>query len=165
MARKLTNSVIARIQARKREGLTHEQLAAEFKLSLGSISAAVRSVLPSAKKPEAVDAAPPAPPPASPPAPEAEGEGAEVGLEDIRRMLGQMARTLRDVGEEARRQGDRGVYLQFVRASTAAFKEIGRFTPAKPPDENDDPDMVAAAKTAREKIIEAVRRRATTGKP
>lgn len=162
MARKLTNSVIARIQARKREGLTHEQLAAEFGLSLGSISAAVRCVLPSAKKAEGVDNAAPAPPPASPPAPEGE-EGAEVGLEDIRRMLGQMARTLRDVGEEARRQGDRGVYLQFVRASTAAFKEIGRFTPAKPPDENDDPDMVAAAKTAREKIIERIRRSASKG--
>lgn len=161
MARKLTNSVIARIQARKREGLTHEQLAAEFGLSLGSISAAVRSVLPTARKPEVDDAAP-ASPPASPP-PALEAEGAEVGLEDIRRMLGQMARTLRDVGEEARRQGDRGVYLQFVRASTAAFKEIGRFTPAKPPDENDDPDMVAAAKTAREKIIERIRRSASKG--
>lgn len=161
MARKLTNSVIAKIQARKREGLTHEQLAAEFGLSLGSISAAVRSVLPSAKKPEraTVDDGPPAPAPSSP----AVEEGAEVGLEDIRRMLGQMARTLRDVGEEARQKGDRGVYLQFVRASTAAFKEIGRFTPAKPPDENDDPDMIAAAKTAREKILERIRRSASKG--
>jgi hypothetical protein len=146
---------VARIQQRKRDGLSHEQLAAEFKVSRGSITNALK--MPAPELPIAPAGAATASAAASAGSatvgessdPAEPTDGGSAPLDEIRSTLTDLVRTLNGVVSEAKERGDKGVLLTFGRASIMALKELGRFTPPAPPDHEDSPDMRAAAEQFR----------------
>jgi hypothetical protein len=153
LARKLTASVVAAIQERRRQGVDVRQLAAEFKLSNGSISTALKMPPPAAlERPER-------------PAAKSKAERARAKSKrqpfdhaEIRASLSGIARTLNELAENARRSKDPAAYLTIAKAATMAIKEIGRFTPPPDVEEDDAPDVRAAAKRCREKLQELLER-------
>ena len=161
MARKLTDELISRIVARHRAGLSYEQLADEFGLSRGSIGNAIKAAgkVPSANpsSPVATEPAPGASPPTA-----IEGESAELSeldAGDLRRMLTALIRTLDALAKEAHARGDGAVFARMAKTAESLIAQLRRLTPPEPPDHDNAPDMVAAAKRARELILERVRRR------
>lgn len=149
MVRKLTPPVVAKIRARQRAGLNQTQIAAELGISQATVSHGLKE---------------PAPKPArsSKRAARIRRATTPESMDDLRSLIAEHVRSLQDLAERAKRDKNTGVYLQLARAAGNLIKELARLTPAEPPDENASPDMVEAARRAREKILERVRRRAGT---
>lgn len=158
----------SRVRARKAQGLSHEQLAAEFQVSRGTITNALDGEkgtrggrLRPVAKPRAVARKKPAPraPKTQVPAPlkrqpwEApKNNGEDLGIDYLRRRLARSLDTLDVLAERARERGDDAVAAQFENKVTLVVKELSRLTPPEPPKPEDNPDIRAAAKQFRQRV-------------
>lgn len=146
--------MLVKIHAKQRAGLNQTQIANELGIAQGTVSIGLRQKppeLPRDSKRSSKTAS------RRPPAKRAE---APKTRDELRERLGALIATIEDLAAKAQTEGNLGVVLQIARVSNGLIKELARLTPAPKGDEEESPDMNEAAKRARQKILERVRRRA-----
>jgi predicted transcriptional regulator len=151
LVRKLTAPVVAKIHALQRTGLNQVQIAAKLGIAQATVHNGLKERDPNPGK-SAKRSSKRLPPLPKTKTPET--------TEDLRALIAEHVRQLQDLANAAKREKNTAVYLQLARASSGIIKELARLTPPDHDDEDAAPDMVEAARRAREKILERVRRRA-----
>jgi predicted transcriptional regulator len=151
MTRKLNGQMLARIHAARRRGLNQTEIARSLGISQPTVSNALKQPAPAPPRSSKTSSSS-KPPPVRTATP--------TSRDDLRAQLGKIIATITDLADEARKRQDPHVYLQFARVASSAIKELSRLIPPPAPDENDSPDVIEAARRAREKILERVRRAA-----
>jgi hypothetical protein len=150
--RVLTPEVIAGIHRRRAQGLTLQQLVAEFGVSMGSVQTAIKTpppLLPGPHKP--ATSSPEADDSEDEDPPDVEGKG-PTG-EALQAIAWKTAQRLDRMGDKA---ADPAVYRGLAKDLISAIKELSRLMPPTPADPESMPDMVAAAERAREKILRRI---------
>jgi predicted transcriptional regulator len=151
LVRKLTPPIVAKIHALQRTGLNQVQIASKLGIAQATVHNGLKETDPNAGK-AAKRSSKRLPPLKKSKTPET--------MDDLRTLVAEHVRALQDLANDAKRRENTSVYLQLAKASMALVKELARLTPPERGDEDDAPDMVEAARRAREKILERVRRRA-----
>jgi hypothetical protein len=159
--KKLTPEVVAKIQARRRQGIPIVDIARETALSVGSVHKAIRMPPPDGAEPKTDK--PGSKSPAKPArkkraaktAPK--GEDLEVprtedGEPDLLAIVKGVAADLDELRRKAKSEGNAHGATTISRAMTTALALAAKLTP--PPTENpeDAPDMLAAAEKCRKKL-------------
>lgn len=141
---KLTPATIAKIQARRVQGVPLATLAREFGLGVGSIHRALKMA-------PAADAAAP-----KPKAPAVERKGAEKAAAppaaDVDPLLELQRLNATLAALAAAADGDAAVILPVTRLTKDVLGLIAKLTPPPPPSLEDSPDMQAAAETCAAKL-------------
>lgn len=168
MARKLTPIVVQQIHARRAQGLTQAEIAAEMKLSQGSVANALK-IPPSSDMgtwarppprvgPAVVEIGKPQVP-RSEPSPELEEAEPDEPVEltgptpqALLSMAWKTAQRLERYADAAERNQDAGAFKALAKDLIATIKELARLTPPAPPDPEQAPDMLEAARLGREAL-------------
>lgn len=161
--RVVTAEIADRAKELKRKGLSYQEVADELGLSVGSVANALK--VPKGEAPGGAGSAggsggggraprlPKGPPRARDGA--ARASAVDVGLEALDEQL----EDLREQAAKQRLEGNESGYNQTAARINATIAQREKLTPVEAPDPEARPDMQAAAKAAREKLREYVRRR------
>lgn len=146
---KLKDGVAAKIRAGRDGGATYKDLATRFKVSEGTVRNALRGDTPTTPKTVPIVEANSASPPPTADFVEA-AEGA-MTREDLRILLADHVRDLRDNLTRTKASGDQAAIASAARNLTQASTLLSRVTPDPPPavDPNESLDIRAAAESAR----------------
>lgn len=144
MARPLqiTPGIIAQVVQRRQRGESAASVAAALGLSKSSVDRAMKYA-------KGSDPSKPAQPVKCEPATAA--PPVDVDTADPSE-IGRMIAEVKSAADAAKANGNLGAYASLMSRLVALLEHQRKVTPAQPPDPNEHPDMIAAAKRARDRL-------------
>lgn len=162
----LTDAVVSAIHARRRAGVPYADLAREFSLGIGSISRALKMPEPVTDEVPGVRRRPRKPFVATVPAapsvaagaghPDDDGPAEREGGPALLSLLERQVDALEGLAKAAK--ADPAAFLAINRSMNSSIALLAKLQPPPPPDHENAPDMVEAARRCREKLHELLDR-------